>query len=118
MKSVLAAAALFLISSSTNLSQAFSPSATSVARRATSTSSATFVLHAKSKNVADRRDFLVAGGMAVATSLLTPKLAYADDVDYKAVAKDIMDIVNSDPDKGPSKFGYMFAALNFVGFFS
>lgn len=86
-----------------NLSQAFSPSTISSVPHQVATT-ATFALHAESKNFADRRCFLSVGGMAAATSFLSPKLAYAADVDYKAVAKDIMDIVNSDPDKGPSKF--------------
>ena len=52
----------------------------------------------------DRRAF-VTGGVAAASSLFLPQVlpASAADVDYKAVAKDIMDMVEKDPDKGPSK---------------
>ena len=52
----------------------------------------------------DRRTFMT-GGIAAATSLLLPKIlpANAADVDYKAVAKDIMDMVEKNPDWGPSK---------------
>jgi cytochrome c peroxidase len=42
--------------------------------------------------------------VAAATALLSPaRAAVAADVDYKAVASDIMDLVKKDPDKGPSK---------------
>ena len=61
----------------------------------------------------DRRTFTVNGMAAAVTSLFLPQImtslpASADDsstsVDYKAVAKDIMDLVNKNPDWGPSKF--------------
>jgi hypothetical protein len=96
MKSFLFASAV-LLSSST---EAFSPSI--VARPAATASSSSFALHAI-RDVADRRGFFIASGMAAATALLSPTMpAFADDVDYKAVAKDIMDLVNKDPDKGPT----------------
>ncbi|KAL3908664.1 MAG: hypothetical protein SGILL_008398 [Bacillariaceae sp.] len=51
----------------------------------------------------DRRDF-VTGGIAAVSSLLLPQVlpANAADVDYKAVAKDIMDLVEKNPDWGPT----------------
>jgi hypothetical protein len=91
MKSFLSAAALLFSSG-----DAFVPPATSITRSVPALSSALN---------ADRRGFLVAGGMAAATALLPNMPAIADGgVDYKAVASDIMDLVKSDPDKGPSKF--------------
>ena len=84
------------------LLNAFGPSFASVARHVASDSSTPFGLHARS----NRRDFLANGGMAAVTALL-PQIrpAFADDgVDYKAVAKDIMNLVKDDPDKGPSTY--------------
>jgi hypothetical protein len=55
-----------------------------------------------------RRTFVVSGMAAVASSLFLPQTnvlpVFADDsaVDYKAVAKDIMDLVEKNPDWGPS----------------
>ena len=92
MRSFLAAAA-FSLGGTTN---AFNPSLTRPAAKAPSS----FALHAEN----DRRGFLVASGMAAVTLLSPIAPALADDVDYKAVAKDIMDLVKQDPDKGPSKF--------------
>lgn len=91
MNSLLAAAVTFLLASN---SVAFSPSFALPAAKPS-----LLALHV----VNDRRGFLVASGMAAAT-LLSPTLpAFAEDVDYKSVASDIMDLVKKDPDKGPSK---------------
>ena len=50
-----------------------------------------------------RRNF-VAASMAAAASLMVPTMpAHAEDVDYKAVAADIMELVKKNPDWGPSK---------------
>ena len=95
------AANLLLLSSP--FASAFSPSAASVAHHVSSESLSPFALHALSNT--NRRGFLATGGMVAATALLPhSKPAFADDgVDYKAVAKDIMNLVKDDPDKGPSK---------------
>lgn len=79
--------------------QAFLPNPTYSSTTAPSTE-----LHA---HAADRRAF-VTGGIGAATTLFLPQVApvHAADaasVDYKAVAKDIMDLVEKNPDWGPSK---------------
>jgi hypothetical protein len=53
-----------------------------------------------------RRAFVTGGVMAAASVLFLPHYATADDsaVDYKAVAKDVIDAVQKNPDWGPSKF--------------
>jgi cytochrome c peroxidase len=95
MKSFLTAATTLLLTSSTH---AFSPSLTSPAVK-----SSRIALSAGNTNVADRRGFLISSGVAAATALLSPaRPAVAADVDYKAVASDIMDLVKKDPDKGPT----------------
>ena len=101
MKSFLSIAVTFLLSSSIQFTNAFNPSVLSIYRPTTTSS---FSLHAEANNISDRRGFLVTGGILAATSLSTPIMpAHADDVDYKAVARDIMDLVSKDPDKGPSE---------------
>lgn len=52
-----------------------------------------------------RRSFLVAGAACAASLLLQPIIpVHADGgVDYKAVAKDVMALVNENPDWGPSE---------------
>lgn len=55
----------------------------------------------------DRRSFLVAGfstvAAAAAAAFWQPNDAFAESgVDYKAVSKDISDLVKADPDKGPT----------------
>ena len=93
MNCIFATAATFLLASSAN---AFSASLKP--RPALKPSQLT--LHALN----DRRSFLVAASGVTAATLLSPTLpASADEVDYKAVASDIMDLVKKDPDKGPSK---------------
>lgn len=69
-------------------------------------------LHESNVAATDRRGFLE-GILATAatTVLISPTTpAYAADVDYKAVANDIMDLVKNDPDKGPSEF-HMYSCL-------
>lgn len=56
----------------------------------------------------DRRAFVSSGILAAASTLLVTSqpdlaLAAAEGVDYKAIAKDIMDLVEKNPDWGPSK---------------
>jgi hypothetical protein len=52
----------------------------------------------------DRRVFVTGGLVAAASALLLPQPALADGVDYKAVAKDIMELVEKNPDWGPSEW--------------
>ena len=60
--------------------------------------------HVEGQEDTGRRAFM-ATGMTAAASLLLPQFpAYADEgVDYKAVAKDIMGLVEKNPDWGPSE---------------
>ena len=85
-------ASLFLLLAAQHEAQAFLP--TSSPRAA----------HTSELEAHDRRGF-VTGGIAAMSSLLLPQAlpANAADVDYKAVAKDIMDLVEKNPDWGPSK---------------
>lgn len=52
-----------------------------------------------------RRSFMIGGAAFLASSLLLPTVPVHADatVDYKAVAKDIMALVEKNPDWGPSK---------------
>ena len=61
--------------------------------------------HLEDQEDAGRRAF-VGAGLTAAVSLMLPQMpAYADEgVDYKAVAKDIMGLVEKNPDWGPSEF--------------
>lgn len=61
--------------------------------------------HSDDQTDGGRRTFM-ATGVTAAASLMLPKLpAYADGgVDYKAVAKDIMKLVEKNPDWGPSEY--------------
>ena len=99
MKSFLSFAAILGFSGT---SHAFSTS--SIAHPAATRSNTAF--HESNDVATDRRGFL--GGIlatAATAVLISPTMpAYAADVDYKAVANDIIDLVKSDPDKGPSEF--------------
>jgi hypothetical protein len=81
--------------------QAFQPN---TSRDALSSASRGIDMHAHAN---DRRAFVTVG-IAAASSLLLPQVvpahaADATSVDYKAVAKDIVDLVDKNPDWGPSK---------------
>lgn len=62
--------------------------------------------HSTSSSIAEddgsRRSFLSTAGFAAGMALMggLPQNAYADGADYKAVAKDIADIIKKDPNKG------------------
>ena len=62
-------------------------------------------MSASSENDSNRRSFVtqsVAAAAAFSLGLGVQQPAVAADVDYKAVAQDIMDLVKADPDKGPT----------------
>ena len=60
--------------------------------------------HAEGQDDDGRRAFMATGMAAVASLMLPQMPANADGgVDYKAVAKDIMKLVEKNPDWGPSK---------------
>ena len=85
---------------------AFAPSSISAATT-TKTITAGSALYSTTKNdengVDGRRAFLSTSTVACLACLFKPTLALADgDVDYKAVAADIADIVKKNPDKGPT----------------
>jgi hypothetical protein len=85
--------------------QPFQPIGTAIRVPKTSTTSLT-ALQSDENSVSGRRAFVTGGVMVAASALLLPQYATADSisVDYKAVAKDIIDIVQKNPDWGPSKF--------------
>ena len=57
-----------------------------------------------------RRAFMATGMTAAASWMLPPMPAHAVDggVDYKAVAQDVMKLVEKNPDWGPSKYFFIF----------
>jgi len=90
--------------------QAFQPETSMTSVRLVSTSVSGLQAHALSSAASHddsaRRSFMTSSA-AFAASLLLPQIpAYAVDenVDYKAVANDIMDLVKKNPDWGPSTF--------------
>jgi hypothetical protein len=60
-----------------------------------------------------RRTFMIGGAAFLAATLLPTVPVHADTgVDYKAVAKDIMALVEANPDWGPSEFIACFRCLS------
>jgi hypothetical protein len=89
----------------------FQPVGQSLRVSKTSTSTSLPALQCDDDNTSSGRRAFVAGGvMAAASTLLFPQYAMADgnSVDYKAVAKDIIDVIQKNPDWGPSKFSNLF----------
>ena len=89
--------------------QAFQVGTSTTCARSTASS---LKAHVEGQQDDGRRAFM-ATGMAAAASFLLPQMpAHADEgVDYKAVAKDIMELVKKNPDWGPSEFFPFFTIL-------
>jgi len=82
------------------------PSITATATKTTTVGSALYsTTKSNDENGVDgRRAFLSTSTVACLACLFKPTFAHADggDVDYKAVAADIADIIKKNPDKGPT----------------
>jgi hypothetical protein len=97
---------LFLMTGTTVV-YPFQPVGNAIRLTKTSTTSLTAQLQSNENSSTGRRAFVTGGVMAAASVLSFPQYATADgssSLDYKAVAKDIIDIVQKNPDWGPSKF--------------
>ena len=86
---------------------AFAPSGITAATAKTTTTARSALYSTTKSNdengVDGRRAFLSTSAVGCLACLFKPTLVNADgDVDYKAVAADIADIIKKDPDKGPT----------------
>ena len=85
---------------------AFAPSSVTTPAKTTTAASSALYSTTKSNDengVDGRRAFLTTSTVGCLACLFKPSLVHADgDVDYKAVAADIADIIKSDPNKGPT----------------
>ena len=83
---------------------AFAPSVSTAAKTTTSGSALYSTTKSNDENGVDgRRAFLSTSAAACLACLFKPIIVHADgDVDYKAVAADIADIIKKDPNKGPT----------------
>jgi len=79
------------------------PSVTSTAKTTTAGSALYSTTKSNENGVDGRRAFLSTSAVACLGCLFKPTMVHADgDVDYKAVAADIADIIKKNPDKGPT----------------
>ena len=83
---------------------AFAPSITATTKTTTAGSALYSTTKSNDENGVDgRRAFLSTSAAACLACLFKPTIVHADgDVDYKAVAADIADIIKKNPDKGPT----------------
>jgi len=83
---------------------AFAPSRTTTAKTTTAGSALYSTTKSNDENGVDgRRAFLSTSTVACLACLFKPTMVNANgDVDYKAVAADIADIIKKNPDKGPT----------------